>query len=128
QQDLQDPWVTFNQCVVDQTGGPNCPQTQPQTGPSTSPSPSPSGNGGNKKNQVPPPPPPPAPVNQAPLASFQASTTSGAAPLTVHFSDFSSDPDGDPLTLLWQFGDGSSSNAGPSVDHTYSQPGDYQAT
>ena len=39
----------------------------------------------------------------APSASFSADVTSGAAPLTVQFTDLSSD---NPTSWLWEFGDG----------------------
>ena len=48
--------------------------------------------------------------NQAPSAQASADVTGGLAPLTVHFSSAgSTDPDGDPLTFLWNFGDGTTS-------------------
>jgi PKD repeat protein len=62
------------------------------------------------------PPPPPTPV-----ADFDADTTSGTAPLTVQFSDLSTN---DPTAWSWDFGDdGISSEANPS--HTYAAPGSY---
>lgn len=66
--------------------------------------------------------------NRAPVASPAADRTNGPAPLTVSFDGTaSSDPDGDPLSFRWQFGDGASSAAsGPS--HTYDRPGTYTAT
>jgi glucose/arabinose dehydrogenase len=59
------------------------------------------------------------PGNANPIARIQANPSSGPAPLTVNFTgNTSSDPDGDPLTYTWDFGDGStSSDANPS--HTY---------
>jgi PKD repeat protein len=38
----------------------------------------------------------------------------------------SSDPDGDPLTFEWDFGDGNT-GTGLTTSHTYAQPGDYVA-
>ena len=54
--------------------------------------------------------------------------TSGAAPLTVQFSSAgSSDPNGDPLSYAWDFGDGgTSTSANPA--HTYTQSGVWTAT
>ena len=65
--------------------------------------------------------------NQAPIAVVSSNTTSGAAPLTVNFSSAgSSDPEGQPLSYSWTFGDGSASTA-PNPSHTYAQAGQYTA-
>jgi PKD repeat protein len=65
--------------------------------------------------------------NQAPVAVASASPTSGAAPLTVSFSSAGSvDPDGQPLTYSWTFGDGATSTqANPT--HVYTAAGQYTA-
>ncbi|WP_442816428.1 PQQ-dependent sugar dehydrogenase [Streptomyces sp. NBC_01304] len=65
---------------------------------------------------------------RSPIAQAKADKTSGKAPLTVAFSSTgSSDPDGDPVTYAWKFGDGAiSSAANPS--HTYTTNGQYTAT
>ena len=62
-----------------------------------------------------------------PVVSASATPTQGPTPLTVNFSsDGSSDPEGQPLTYLWNFGDGATSTqANPS--HTYTVAGPYQA-
>ncbi|MEU2411491.1 PQQ-dependent sugar dehydrogenase [Streptomyces sp. NPDC013099] len=64
---------------------------------------------------------------RSPLAQVSADRTSGTSPLTVRFSSAgTSDPDGDPLTYAWKFGDGGTSTAaGPS--HTYTVNGQYTA-
>jgi PKD repeat protein len=54
-------------------------------------------------------------------AGFTASPTSGAAPLSVAFTDTSS---GSPSSWQWSFGDGGSSTAQNPV-HVYSSPGTY---
>jgi hypothetical protein len=64
--------------------------------------------------------------NQAPTAIASAAPTNGSSPLTVQFTgSMSSDPDGDSLTFLWDFGDGSEpgsvkafgqTSIGPSTD------------
>ncbi|MBI1744685.1 PKD domain-containing protein [Candidatus Acetothermia bacterium] len=54
-------------------------------------------------------------------ASFSASPTSGTAPLTVYFTNQTS---GDYTTLLWDFGDGTTSSETNPV-HTYSSAGSY---
>ena len=65
--------------------------------------------------------------NQAPNAVIQATPLSGPAPLTVTFSSGgSSDPDGDPITYSWNFGDGgTSTQANPS--HPYGSTGTFTA-
>ena len=66
--------------------------------------------------------------NRNPVANGTATPTSGPTPLAVTFSSTgSSDPDGDPLTFSWAFGD-STSATGASVNHTYTVPGTYTAT
>jgi glucose/arabinose dehydrogenase/PKD repeat protein/fibronectin type 3 domain-containing protein len=63
--------------------------------------------------------------NQAPVALASANPSSGPAPLTVNFSSAGSmDPEGQPITYAWDFGDGTSSTASDPV-HTYTQPGQY---
>jgi glucose/arabinose dehydrogenase/PKD repeat protein len=65
--------------------------------------------------------------NQAPVVNASAtSPTSGPAPLNVAFSSAgSSDPEGQPLSYSWNFGDGATStSANPS--HTYTSTGTYQ--
>lgn len=64
--------------------------------------------------------------NQAPVVMAAGTPTSGPAPLTVAFSSAGSfDPEGQPLTYSWAFGDGSTSTeANPT--HTYSTAGVYQ--
>ena len=80
-----------------------------------SPSPSPS----RSPSPAPSPSPPPAP--SAPVASFTATPTSGAAPHSVAFQDTST---GSQITRSWKFGDGAtSSTRAPS--HVYSSPGSY---
>ncbi|WP_199547288.1 carbohydrate-binding protein [Streptomyces sp. N35] len=66
--------------------------------------------------------------NRSPIAKAVADKTSGALPLTVAFSSAgSSDPEGQPLTYHWDFGDGSTSTeASPS--HTYTTQGTYRPT
>lgn len=65
--------------------------------------------------------------NQPPLAVAEAMPTSGVAPMDVSFSSAgSSDPDGDPLAVSWNFGDGTGSTS-PDPVHTYTANGVYQA-
>ncbi len=69
------------------------------------------------------------PAPRPPLAVVSQTTpTSGIAPLAVLFSSLgTSDPDGTPVSYLWQFGDNTSSTD-PNPVHTYATPGNYTAT
>ena len=68
------------------------------------------------------------PANRAPIASATATPTFGSAPLVVLFDgSASSDPDGNPISGRWTFGDGSSATP-LSVTHTYTQGGVFTAT
>jgi glucose/arabinose dehydrogenase/PKD repeat protein/fibronectin type 3 domain-containing protein len=63
--------------------------------------------------------------NQAPVALASANTTSGPAPLIVNFSSAgSNDPEGQPITYSWDFGDGSLSTAA-NPSHTFAFSGQY---
>ena len=66
----------------------------------------------------------PQQANQAPSALAQAQPGSGEAPLLVHFSGSGQDPDGDPLTFAWDFGDGESSTLA-EPQHSFELPGTY---
>jgi PKD repeat protein len=67
------------------------------------------------------------PGNQAPTVQVAADPSSGTAPLRVRFSAAGSDPDGDELSHVWEFGDGGMAG-GPRATHVYTQPGTYTAT
>jgi PKD repeat protein len=60
-------------------------------------------------------------VKSPPIANFQASLTTGQAPVTVVFTDIST---GDIESWLWDFGDGSTSTA-QHPTHTYTAAGAY---
>ncbi|MEM6628567.1 MAG: PKD domain-containing protein, partial [Bacteroidota bacterium] len=69
--------------------------------------------------------------NTSPTASFTATPTSGAAPLTVAFDgSASTDPDGTITRYAWIFGDGTvdtSLTATATPSHTYATAGTYLA-
>ena len=63
--------------------------------------------------------------NRSPIAVAAGSPRSGVAPLTVHFSSAgTSDPDNQPLTYLWTFGDGTSSTQA-NPQHIYTRNGEF---
>ena len=63
--------------------------------------------------------------NLPPNANSSADRTSGQVPLTVNFSSAgSSDPEGQPLSYSWTFGDGDTSTAA-NPSHTYTTAGRY---
>lgn len=72
---------------------------------------------------TPTPTPTPAPhPNQPPVAKFTAWPRIGYSPLTVKFMNLSTDPNGDQLTYLWDFGDGQTSTKKNPV-HTFALHG-----
>jgi PKD repeat protein len=60
----------------------------------------------------------------APVANFSGTPTSGAAPLSVAFTDLST---GSPTSWLWTFGDGATSTT-RNPTHVYSTPGVYDVS
>ncbi|TGD73950.1 PKD domain-containing protein [Mangrovimicrobium sediminis] len=63
--------------------------------------------------------------NQAPvIEAATASPDTGDAPLTVNFSVTASDPESDPMTFDWTFGDGNL-GSGQTTSHTYTTKGAY---
>jgi PGF-pre-PGF domain-containing protein len=57
----------------------------------------------------------------APVANFSSNVTSGAVPLSVSFTDESSN---DPISWFWDFGDGANSTV-QNPTHTYASAGTY---
>ena len=65
--------------------------------------------------------------NLPPTAAFTQDKTAGSAPLEVAFTNQSTDPNDDPLSYAWDFGDGATS-ALTSPTHSFADPGDYEVT
>ncbi len=65
------------------------------------------------------------PCPAPPVANFTVDTTSGPAPLTVHFTDTSTNS---PTSWSWDFGDGSAAATVQNPTHTYAAPGTYSVT
>lgn len=63
-------------------------------------------------------------ISDPPVAGFTADPTSGTAPLTVNFTDQSTNS---PTSWQWDFGDGASSTEQNPV-HTYNNAGTYTVT
>jgi glucose/arabinose dehydrogenase len=63
-------------------------------------------------------------ANRDPVARLTTNRTYGSLPLTVNFgATTSTDPDNDPLTYEWDFGDGSPHATGATASHTYTTAG-----
>ncbi|MBI2060974.1 MAG: PKD domain-containing protein [Nitrospirae bacterium] len=65
-------------------------------------------------------------TNQAPTCAATADPTSGVEPLDVKFAATASDPEKDPLTYAWDYGDGST-GAGAQAAHKFAAVGTYAA-
>lgn len=74
-----------------------------------------------------PPTPPTTAENQPPTVALTANKTSGAAPLTVSFDTQANDPEDDPLSYAWDFGNGETAKDNLSRTVTYTEPGSYRA-
>jgi PKD repeat protein len=65
--------------------------------------------------------------NPNPVAVISANPLTGNYPLSVAFSSTgSNDPDGEPLTFAWNFGDGTT-GTGATTSHNYTTAGSYLA-
>ncbi len=107
--------------------GPTGPSNGSGQGEQGSPPPTPT-TGAGGEGGTPGGTPPPPPRNKPPQAGFSAAPQLGPAPLRVRFTDASHDPDGDPLSRHWSFGDGSAQSGGQTPSHTYDDPGRYTVT
>ena len=66
--------------------------------------------------------------NRPPVVVASATPNNGLAPLDVAFSSAgTSDPDNDPLTFDWDFGDNTTHSTAPAPTHRYSGNGTYTA-
>jgi PKD repeat protein len=65
--------------------------------------------------------------NRYPIAGASATPETGTSPLVVSFTGLGTDPEGKPLTYLWEFGDGGMSTE-QSPQHTYLKGGNFKAT
>ena len=65
--------------------------------------------------------------NRAPKADFRADPRRGVWPLTVTFTNRSSDPDGEVVAFSWDFGDGRGSTEETPM-HTYMSAGEFMVT
>ena len=77
------------------------------------------------------PPPPPSIANVVPIATItvQSGALVSQKPTTINFDGRSSfDPNGDTLTFMWDFGDGTNSLSANPGAHKYNTPGTYLAT
>jgi glucose/arabinose dehydrogenase len=68
------------------------------------------------------------PGNHAPTVSASVSPKTGVAPLSVNFSSTGADPDSDPITYDWDFGDGSPHSSAQNPSHVYSKAANWVAT
>jgi PKD repeat protein len=154
---LEGDWLKFNRCADQHTpecdegdeGGPEGEGGGPegQGGGHGGPTEPPKGSGQGEQGSVAPTPTtgaggggtagggggtvggtPPQSLDQRPHAGFSATPLLGPAPLRVRFTDASHDPDGDPLSRRWSFGDGSARSGGRTASHTYDDPGRYTVT
>ena len=70
-------------------------------------------------------------LNSPPTAGLDGTPHQGVAPLAVSFdASGSTDPDGDPLSFTFDFGDGTPTvtQSNPRIAHTYQSAGNYFAT
>jgi uncharacterized repeat protein (TIGR01451 family) len=65
--------------------------------------------------------------NAPPVASFTPSSFNPDAPVQVAFTSTATDPNGDPLTYTWNFGDGATAT-GVFAVHTFTTAGTYNVT
>jgi PKD repeat protein len=68
------------------------------------------------------------PSNRTPIAQAAATPTFGPPGVNVSFSSAgTNDPDGDPITYDWDFGDGTAHSTAANPSHVYATAGEYDA-
>jgi PKD repeat protein len=73
--------------------------------------------------------PPPESIGNEPPTADAGDSVTGTAGVAVNFDGSgSSDPDGDPLSYAWDFGDNSQLGGGAVQSHTYADDGVYNVT
>lgn len=65
--------------------------------------------------------------NMPPSVALRAEPAPAAAEAAVSFQADARDPEGDPLSFAWDFGDGDRREGGASANHRYARPGRYTA-
>ncbi len=65
--------------------------------------------------------------NRAPKTGLKVDKLTGALPFKVKLTaEGAKDPDGDPITFIWNFGNGvKAETKEPSIEHTFTVPGEY---
>jgi PKD repeat protein len=67
-------------------------------------------------------------INDAPVAGFSAAPMSGVAPLTVNFTDASTDIDNNIVSWSWDFGDGSPLSPNQNPSHVFNEADTFTVT
>lgn len=70
---------------------------------------------------------PRAPGNRPPSLATRVFPTGGPVPLRVSFEADAADPDRDPVSVRWDFGDGEQGEGPRPPPHTYGEPGAFRA-
>jgi hypothetical protein len=71
---------------------------------------------------------PPPPTNRTPVAKAGPDQSARVNQVVIFDGSASFDPDGDPLTYLWDFGDGTPPASGVTAAHAYARLGRYTVT